>query len=95
MLPYACSIEFYDLLPDRILGAHAKDFTLIESLLPRFEESIIGQPESLLDQATFLQGMQKVCPDAHILIEHLPDEKVPLAAEGLKREAEQAGIKWD
>ncbi len=87
--------EFYDLLPDRILGAHAKDFTLVEGLLPVFEESIIGQPESMLDQATFLRGMQRVCPDAHILIEHLPDDKVPLAAEGLKREAQQAGITWD
>lgn len=87
--------EFYELLPDRILGAHAKDITLIESLLPKFEESIIGQPESMLDQATFLNGMQRVCPDAHILIEHLPDDKVPLAAEGLKREAQRAGITWD
>ena len=87
--------EFYELLPDRILGAHAKDFTLVPTLLPRFEESIIGQQESMLDQATFLQGMQRVCPDAHILIEHLPDDKIPLAAEGLKREAELAGIAWD
>lgn len=87
--------EFYELLPDRILGAHAKDFTLIATLLPRFEETIIGQPESMLDQATFLRGMQRVCPDAHILIEHLPDSKVPLAAEGLRREAEMAGITWD
>jgi sugar phosphate isomerase/epimerase len=87
--------EFYELLPDRILGAHAKDFTLVESLLPRFEETIIGQPESMLDQAMFLRGMQAACPDAHILIEHLPDDKIPLAAEGLKREAELAGINWD
>jgi sugar phosphate isomerase/epimerase len=87
--------EFYDLLPDRILGAHAKDFTLVEKLLPHFEESIIGQPESMLDQQTFLKGMQKACPGAHILIEHLPDEKVPLAAEGLRMEAAKAGIRWD
>lgn len=87
--------EFYDLLPDRILGAHAKDFTLIEKLLPRFEESIIGQPESMLDQQTFLKGMERVCPGAHILIEHLPDEKVPLAADGLRQEAVKAGIEWE
>lgn len=87
--------EFYDLLPDRILGAHAKDFTLIDSLLPHFEESIIGQPESMLDEKTFLLGMQRVCPDGHVLIEHLPDEKVPLAAEGLRKVAVAAGIKWD
>lgn len=87
--------DFYDLLPDRILGAHAKDFTLLDRLLPHFEESIIGQPESQLDQEAFLLGMQRVCPDAHILIEHLPDDKVPLAAEGLRKEAVAAGIKWD
>lgn len=87
--------DFYDLLPDRILGAHAKDFTLLDRLLPHFEESIIGQPESLLDQETFLLGMQRVCPDGHVLIEHLPDDKVPLAAEGLRKEAVAAGIKWD
>jgi sugar phosphate isomerase/epimerase len=87
--------EFYDLLPDRILGAHAKDFTLVSTLLPRFEETIIGEPESMLDQITFLRGMQKVCPDAHILIEHLPDEKVPFAADGLRRAAVEAGISWD
>ncbi len=87
--------EFYDLLPNRILGAHAKDFTLVASLLPHFEESIIGQSESMLDQRTFLQGMQRVCPDGHILIEHLPDDKVPLAAEGLRRAASEAGIFWD
>ena len=87
--------EFYELLPDRILGAHAKDFTLVPTLLPRFEESIIGQPESMMDQAAFLVGMQRVCPNAHILIEHLPDDKIPLAAEGLKRAAELAGIAWD
>ena len=87
--------EFYDLLPDRILGAHAKDFTLLDRLLPHFEESIIGQPESMLDQQTFLLGMQKVCPDGHVLIEHLPDDKVPIAADGLRKEAVTAGITWD
>jgi sugar phosphate isomerase/epimerase len=87
--------EFYELLPDRIIGAHAKDFRLIPTLLPHFEESIIGQPESMLDEEAFLSGMQRVCPDGHILVEHLPDEKIPLAAEGLRRIADAAGIEWD
>jgi sugar phosphate isomerase/epimerase len=87
--------EFYDLLPDRIIGAHAKDFTLVAALLPRFEEEIIGRPGAMLDEETFLLGMQRVCPTGHILIEHLPDEKVPIAAEGLRAAAKRAGIKWD
>ncbi|MEX0927615.1 MAG: sugar phosphate isomerase/epimerase family protein [Dehalococcoidia bacterium] len=84
--------EFYDLLPDRIVGAHAKDFTLVEKLLPHFEEAIIGR--GMLDQETFLQGMQRVCPTGHILVEHLPDEKVPIAADGLRKAAKRAGIEW-
>ncbi len=87
--------EFYDLLPGRIFGAHAKDFTVIEDLLPHFEESIIGQPESMLDEEAFLLGMQKAAPDAHILVEHLPDEKIPLAADGIRAVAERVHIKWD
>lgn len=87
--------EFYRLIPDRILGAHAKDFTVIEGLLPHFEESIIDQPESLLDNEALLVGLQKVNPKAHVLVEHLPDEKIPLAAKGIRAAAERAGIVWD
>ena len=87
--------EFYTLIPDRILGAHAKDFTVIDSLLPHFEESIIGQPESMLDNEALLLGLQKVNPKAHVLVEHLPDDKIPLAAAGIRDIAERIGIKWD
>ena len=85
--------EFYDLLPDRIFGAHAKDFRLVDALLPHFEEEVIGR--GMLDQHEFLTGMQEVCPDGHVLIEHLPDELVPAAARGLRRAAESAGIVFE
>jgi sugar phosphate isomerase/epimerase len=87
--------EFYRLLPDRIVGAHAKDFTVVSTLLPHFEESIIGQPESMLDNEAFLTGLQKVNPKAHVLVEHLPDDKIPVAAAGIRKAAERAGIEWD
>lgn len=87
--------EFYRLLPDRIVGAHAKDFTVVSSLLPHFEESIIGQPESMLDNEAFLTGLQKVNPKAHVLVEHLPDDKIAEAAAGIRKAAEHAGIEWD
>jgi len=87
--------EFYELIPDRIVGAHAKDFTVVNALLPHFEESIIGQPESLLDNEALLVGLQKVNPNAHVLVEHLPDDKIPVAAAGIRKVAERAGIVWD
>lgn len=87
--------DFYELIPDRILGCHAKDFTVVEALLPHLEESIIDQPESLLDNEALLLGLQKINPKAHVLVEHLPPEKIPLAAEGIRRVADRVGIKWD
>jgi sugar phosphate isomerase/epimerase len=87
--------EFYELIPDRIVGCHAKDFTVVEGLLPHFEESIIGQPESLLDNEALLLGLQKVNPKAHVLVEHLPDDQIPVAAAGIRKIAEKVGIQWD
>jgi sugar phosphate isomerase/epimerase len=87
--------EFYELIPDRIVGCHAKDFTVVNALLPHFEESIIGQPESLLDNEALLLGLQKVNPKAHVLVEHLPDDKIPVAAAGIRKVAERVGIEWD
>jgi sugar phosphate isomerase/epimerase len=87
--------EFYELIPDRIVGCHAKDFTVVDGLLPHFEESIIGQPESLLDNKALLLGLQKVNPKAHVLVEHLPDDKIPVAAVGIRKIAETVGIEWD
>jgi sugar phosphate isomerase/epimerase len=87
--------EFYELIPDRIVGCHAKDFTVVDALLPHFEESIIDQPESLLDNEALLVGLQKVNPKAHVLVEHLPDDKIPVAAAGIRKVAERVGIEWD
>ncbi len=35
---------------------------------------------------------QAFCPDAYLLIEHLPDEKVPLARQALLQKASEAGV---
>lgn len=87
--------RFYKLLEGRIVGAHAKDFTLVEALLPHFDEEVIGAPKAMLDEVAFLKGMQRACPKGHILVEHYPAEKVPAAANGLRKAAQDAGIKWD
>ena len=87
--------RFYRVLDARIVGAHAKDFTVIEALLPHFEEEVIGAPKAMLDEVTFLKGMQRTCPNGHVLVEHYPAEKVPAAADGLRKAAQKAGIKWD
>ena len=85
--------EFFDLIGDRTLGAHAKDFTVMDQLMVRFEEAEIGS--GMLDHLIFLQGMQHVCPTGHVLIEHLPPERYAAAAEKYRKYASIAGIEWD
>ena len=85
--------EFFDLLGDRTLGAHAKDFTVMDQLMVRFEEAEIGS--GMLDHVIFLQGMQRVCPTGHVLIEHLPPERYAAAAVKYRKYASIAGIEWD
>lgn len=85
--------EFFDLTGEFTLGAHAKDFTLVDQLMVRFEEAEIGS--GMLDHVTFLQGMQRVCPTAQVLIEHLPPERYAAAAIEYRKYASLAGIEWD
>ena len=84
--------EWFAQLGHVTIGAHAKDFRLVEGLLPHIEEAPLGQ--GLLDQEHFLRSMQKACPNAHVLIEHQPDDEVPAAADALRAAADRAGITW-
>ena len=61
-------------------------------LIDTFDKNI---GKGLLDQETFLRRMGSASPDAHVLIEHLPDELVPAARDGLNAAAARAGIAWD
>ncbi len=85
--------EFFDLTGEYTLGAHAKDFTVVDQLTVRFEEAEIGS--GMLDHVAFLQGMQRVCPKGHVLIEHLPPERYAAAAIQYRKYASLAGIEWD
>ncbi len=85
--------EFFDLLGHVTVGAHAKDFRVVDQLMVQFEETDIGT--GLLDHEMFLRGMQRVCPEGHVLIEHLPTDHYADAAVEYEKIALRAGIKWD
>ena len=87
--------ECVDLMSDEIVGCDAKDFTIVDALLPHFEEEVIGAPNALLDNVTLLSRLQEVAPDIIVTVEHYPDEKIPAAAAGIRQAAEIAGISWD
>ena len=81
------------MLGEATIGAHAKDFRILEQLMVGFEEAEIGS--GLMDHQLYLREMQRVCPDGHVLIEHLPPSRYGVAAAKYKEIAERAGITWD
>jgi sugar phosphate isomerase/epimerase len=85
--------EFFDLLGNVTLGAHTKDFKLVDALLPHFEEEEIGS--GMLDHVTFLRRMQQACPNGHVLIEHLPKDRFAPAFVTVIEISKKAGIVWD
>ena len=87
--------ECIDLMQDEIIGCDAKDFKVVDALLPHFEEEVIGAPEALLDNVTLLKGLQRVAPDIVVTVEHYPDHLIPAAAYGIRSAAIEAGVVWD
>ena len=85
--------EFFTLLGNHTLGAHLKDFTIIDTLLLRFEEEYIGS--GMMDQAYFLKRMNEICPDAHILVEHIPRDKFEPSYYETIEYSNVAGIEWE
>jgi sugar phosphate isomerase/epimerase len=75
-----------------IVAAHAKDLRVEDRLVLHLQECPIG--EGLLDQVTFLQLFEAVCPDGYVMIEHLPDDQIPAAKRSLDAAAAQAGLTW-
>jgi hypothetical protein len=84
--------ECFALLGSFTIGAHLKDFTLIEALLPHFQEAEIDS--GMLDHVLLLRHMRSTAPQAHVLIEHIPDALFPAARAAILRYGEEAGIAW-
>ena len=92
-LIWVCTHEFFTLLGDYTLGAHLKDFKVIDTLLLRFEEEYIGY--GMMDQVYFLKRMQEICPDAHILVEHIPRDKFEPSFNETIKYSKKAEIIWE
>jgi len=80
-------------LGDRTVAGHAKDMRLEDRLVVHVTECVPG--EGLLDQAAFVRLFAAACPGRWLLIEHLPDEKIPAAKQALDAAAAAAGVQWE
>jgi len=68
--------DLFDQLGHVTIATHAKDYTVINGLLPHFDEAVIG--DCLLDQDTFLRRMLDARPDART--PGRPDARTPTSS---------------
>jgi sugar phosphate isomerase/epimerase len=84
--------RMFDLLGSHTVCAHVKDLTYENALPLRLTECLLG--EGLCDQVTFLQRFEQCCPTGFVLIEHLPDDRIPAAKRNLDDAVAKAGLSW-
>ena len=92
--------QVYDSRPriDRIFAhmgpiagcGHLKDAAVRGGFVSHVDEEVPGEGD--LDLGYLLQRWQEIRPEGYMLLEHLPDEKYPLAAANARRIAAQAGV---
>jgi sugar phosphate isomerase/epimerase len=82
--------ELFRLLGKDTAAAHMKDVVILDDLVLHIQETVIGTGS--LDQGYYLRLLQEHCPDVYCLIEHLPEDQVPAARDGLLAAARNAGI---
>ena len=82
--------RLFELLGPAIAAVHIKDCRLEDDLVLHIQECQLG--EGTLDQKLILQRLQAVQPDVYVLIEHLPDDRIPAARAHFWQVAQQAGL---
>lgn len=85
--------NLFDVLGKFTIGAHIKDIRIVDQLVVRFEETEIGT--GMMDHVTFLKLMQKSCPNAHVLIEHIKPDRFENAVKKIEYYSRRAGITWE
>jgi len=83
----------FDLLGKDVIAAHAKDCELAEAFVMQIPEVVIGT--GTMNYELFLRRFVQTCPDKYFIIEHLPEEKIPLAREALRLVAERLNIVFE
>ena len=84
--------KIYEVLGAYTICGHAKDFFIENKIVLHIEETVIG--EGILDQESFLKGLENCCSDSYVQIEHLPEEKIAAARKSLYETGLKCGIEW-
>jgi sugar phosphate isomerase/epimerase len=82
--------ELFDVLGEFIATVHLKDFYLEDRFVIHISETVIGT--GMMDFETILRRAQAIKPDGYVVIEHLPQNLIPLAKRNLTRKILELGL---
>lgn len=82
--------HIYDVMGPISTIAHIKDISLASGLVLHIDEEVPGAGE--LDLVTAVRRWETLHPDGYMLVEHLPEEKIPTAVANVRRIAAEAGV---
>ncbi|OGG54176.1 MAG: hypothetical protein A3F84_22865 [Candidatus Handelsmanbacteria bacterium RIFCSPLOWO2_12_FULL_64_10] len=82
--------QIFDVMGPVCPVGHCKDLRVGDGLVLHLHEEVPGEGE--LDMITALRLWHALQPDGYLLLEHLPDEKYPLASRNAHRIATEAGV---
>ena len=69
---------------------HIKDLATADGFVVHLNEALPG--EGCLDLPTAVRRWEALAPDRYLLVEHLPDERIPTAVANVQRIAAEAGV---
>ena len=82
--------HIFDLMGPIAAIAHFKDLATVDGFVVHLDEAAPG--EGCLDLATAVRRWEALRPDGYMLVEHLPDERIPGAVANAQRIAAAAGV---
>ena len=82
--------HIYDVMGSISAVAHIKDIKLSDGLVLHIDEEVPGAGELNLIPA--VRRWEALFPDGYMLVEHLPDDKIPMAVANVRRIAAEAGV---
>ncbi|MBM3261815.1 MAG: TIM barrel protein [candidate division Zixibacteria bacterium] len=82
--------HIFDVMGDISSIAHIKDIKLSDGLVLHIDEEVPGEGE--LDLVTAVRRWEALYPTGYMLVEHLPDDRIPTAVANVHRIAREAGV---
>ncbi|MCY3556108.1 MAG: TIM barrel protein [Gemmatimonadetes bacterium] len=82
--------RIFDVMGPISTVSHIKDISVEPGFVVHMNEEVPGA--GVLDLVTAVRRWEEIQPEGYMLVEHLPEDKIPTAVANVRRIAEEAGV---